>query len=345
MPLPTAIPSGTPELREAGVGLRLPPGFRAQVLLSGLANPTALALDSRRELYVALEDGRILKGRDADGDGFPETTALFASGFRAPLGLAFQGDALYVSSRGKVSVLRDSDGDGRPEASQAIIAGLPGGNHQNNGPAFGPDGKLYLPLGSTCNACLEADPRSATVMRYNADGSGGEVYARGLRNVYQLAFHPEDGTLWGADNGRDDRGFTVPEELNLIVGGGHYGWPACWGSGQGDNCPGTVPPVAELEPRSSADGIVFYTGAQFPSEYRLNLFLTLYGAHSRATGMKLVRAVLSRGPDGRYRAAVSDFALGFDRPLPLVVGPDGSLLVGDYGRGIIYRIFYAGRSG
>ncbi|MBI3954207.1 MAG: PQQ-dependent sugar dehydrogenase, partial [Chloroflexi bacterium] len=322
------------------MGLRLPPGFRAQVLLSGLPGPTAFALDSRGALYIALEDGRILKGRDADGDGLPETLAPFAAGLRYPLGLAFRGQDLYVSSRGKVTVVRDAGGDGRADPPQEIVTGLPAGAHQNNGLAFGRDGKLYLPVGSTCNACAEADPRSAAVLRYNPDGSGEEVYARGLRNVYQLAFHPEDGTLWGADNGRDDQGFEVPEELNLIAQGGHYGWPDCWGAGRGSRCAGTTAPVAELEPRSSADGIAFYTGAQFPPEYRLNLFLTMYGAHSRATGMKLVRAVLARDAAGHYRATVSDFAVGFDRPLPVIVAPDGSLLVGDYGRGVIYRIFY-----
>ena len=264
-----------------------------------------------------------------------------ASGLRLPLGLVFHDGALYVSSRGGVTRLTDEDGDGDLDTSTPIIVGLPSGSHQNNGPAIGPDGKLYLPVGSTCNACIEQDERSATVMRFELDGSGGEVYARGLRNVYQLAFHPEDGTLWGADNGRDDFGHDVPEELDLILQNGDYGWPDCWGADGGRNCEGTSAPIAELEPRSSADGLLFYTGAQFPPGYRNNLFITLWGAHDRSTGQKVVRVELHGGAAG-YSAQVSDFATGFDRPLPITVAPDGALLVGDYGDGRILRISYTG---
>ncbi len=207
--------------------------------------------------------------------------------------------------------------------------------------AFGPDGKLYLGVGSTCDACVERDPRSATIMRFNADGSEGEVFARGLRNVYDLAFQPADGTLWGADNGRDDLGTAAPEELNRIVEGADYGWPDCYDTGKGANCQGTVPPVAELEPRSSADGLIFYAGRQFPAEYANNLFVALYGAHSRQTGMKVQRVVLSRSGPG-YAAQVSDFATGFDRPLDVVVAADGALLVADFGRGKIYELRWLG---
>ena len=102
--------------------------------------------------------------------------------------------------------------------------------------------------------------RSASVTRFDLDGSNQEVYARGLRNVYQLAFHPEDGTLWAADNGRDDQGYAVLEELNPVVEDGAYGYPDCWGTNGGRWCEGTTPPVAELPSRASADGLVFYTG-------------------------------------------------------------------------------------
>jgi len=224
-----------------------------------------------------------------------------------------------------------------------IIGDLPvRGNHQNNGPAIGPDGKLYVPVGSTCDACVEQDEGSATVTRFDLDGSDRQVYARGLRNVYQLAFHPEDGTLWAADNGRDDHGYAVPEELNLIVEGGVYGWPDCWGSGGGDGCENTIPPVAELASRSSANGLVFYTGVQFPEEYSNNIFVTLWGAADSSTGRNVVRIELTKLEE-RYTAQVSNFATGFARPLPIIVAPDGSLLIGDHGAGRILRIHYAGR--
>ena len=121
------------------------------------------------------------------------------------------------------------------------------GYTRNNGLAFGPDGKMYLTLGSTCNACQERSELSATILQFNLDGTGRRVYASGLRNVYDIAFHPVDGTLFGADNGRDELELNVPEELNLLVDGGNYGWPDCWGDGQGSNCEGTLPPIAEME--------------------------------------------------------------------------------------------------
>ncbi|MFQ5875670.1 MAG: PQQ-dependent sugar dehydrogenase, partial [Dehalococcoidia bacterium] len=282
--------------------------------------------------------GVILTAADTDSDGRADQVGPFARGFVAPLGLAFHEGALYVSSRGRVATLRDVDGDGQFDDLEEIITGLPNGRHQNNGLAFGPDGKLYINVGSTCNACIETDERNATIMRFNPDGTGGEVYARGLRNVYDIAFHPEDDTLFGADNGRDDKGLDVPEELNLIVEGGDYGWPDCWGEGRGTNCEGTIAPVAELEPRSSADGIAFYTGDQFPPEYHNNIFIAMWGSHSGLQGRKVVRVELSREGES-YTARVSDFALGLDRPLDLVVAPDGALLIADYGTGVIYRVY------
>ena len=301
---------------------------------------TAFAWDDSGRLYIATQDGALLRV-DVGSGHLPGRVQRIASGLRAPLGLVFHQDALYISGRGGVDHATDADADGDLDTSAAIVTGLPSGNHQNNGPAIGPDGTLYLPVGSTCNACTERDSRSATVMRYELDGSGGEVYASGLRNVYQLAFHPEDASLWGADNGRDDFGHDVPEELNRIVQGGDYGWPYCWGVSGGTNCEVTLALTANLKPRSSADGMVFYTGGQLPDAYRNDLFVTLWGAHDRSTGQKVQRIQLTRDGDG-YHAQVSDFATGFDRPLPITVAPDGALPVGDFGNGRIVRINYVG---
>ncbi len=330
-----------PGLMAAGAGLALPPGFGANVFFVGLTSPTSMTFSPDGTLFVSQEDGAIVAIIDFDGDGRADGASGYARGFTAPLGLVFHEGALYVSSRGSVTIIRDDDGDGQGDVIERIISGLPNGPHQNNGLAFGPDGMLYLTLGSTCNACIEEDPRSATIMRFNPDGSGGEVFARGLRNVYDIAFHPLDGTLFGADNGRDEEALGVPEELNLLVEGADYGWPDCWGRGGGTNCQGTTAPVVELEPRSSADGLAFYTGGQFPAEYKNDLFIAMWGSHSREAGRKIVRVRL-QGDGDSYTAQVSDFALGFDRPLDLVVAPDGALLVGDYGSGTIYRIYWEG---
>lgn len=329
---PPVIPTARPDLPLAPE-IVVPQGFRAYLYVEGLSQPTSMAFGPEGRLYIAEVGGRILV---ADGGALRRV----AAGFPQPLGLAFRGADLYVSWQGGVSILEKVTEGGTPR-QRDIITGLPFGRHQNNGLAFGPDGKLYLGVGSTCDVCAEKDPRSATVMRFNPDGSGVEVFARGLRNVYDLTFHPQDGSLWGADNGRDDLGMAVPEELNLIVQGGDYGWPDCYGRGRGSHCEGTIPPVAEMEPRSSADGLAFYTGSHFPAAYRNNLFIAEYGAHARQTGMKLQRAVLSQ-TGSTYTARLSDFATGFDRPLDVAVAPDGALLVADFGRGKVYAVRWVG---
>lgn len=338
---PATPPAVTPLPTRGAIApeIRLPAGFRAEVFASGIPQTTSLAFGTQGELYVATLEGKVLLLRE-DPAGGPPLAQVYASGLQGLLGIALGDSELFASSLGRVTILRDRNGDGVADEAQEIISGLPNGRHQNNGLAFGPDGKLYLTLGSTCDVCQERDPRSATILRANPDGSSLEIYARGLRNAYDLAFHP-NGDLFATDNGRDDLGFAVPEELNLILPGGHYGWPDCWGMGKGSNCEGTLPPVVELEPRSSADGMAFYSGSQFPTEYHDDLFIAMYGAHTGETGRKVVRVKLTREGNS-YRGSVSDFATGFDRPLALAVGPQGDLFVADFGRGRIYRIRYLG---
>ncbi len=325
-----------------GAGLAVPSGFGANVYFLGLSNPTSIAVSGDGRVFVSEQDGDIAVLTDADSDGTADSAELYARGFVAPLGLLHFEDRLYVSHRGSVTALVDSDGDGQVDEIETIVSDLPVGIHQNNGLALGPDGKMYLTLGSTCNACQERSELSASVLQLNPDGSDMRVFASGLRNVYDIAFNPEDGTLFGADNGRDELDLHVPEELNLLVDGGDYGWPDCWGNAQGSNCEGTLAPVAEMEERSSANGLLFYTGAMFPEEYMNDLFIVQWGSHLRDTGRKVVRVRLERDGES-YRAEVSDFAFGIDRPLDIAQASDGSLLVADHGSGAIYRIFWKGQ--
>ena len=137
-------------------------------------------------------------------------------------------------------MLTDSDNDGFEDSAKSIVNNIPFGLHQNNVPAFGPDGMLYVGVGSTCDVCDEADLRSATIMRFDPDTGAGDIYASGLRNPFGITFHPESGELFATDNGRDDLGDNDPaEELNHIVEGADYGWPNCWGELEGA-CAGTT---------------------------------------------------------------------------------------------------------
>ena len=335
-PPPTTEPAGTPA---PAPEIDLPEGFSAHVVAKGLRNPAAIALSPEGAVFVAQTVGSIVRLADADGDGFFESRGVVASA-NQPNGLAFspQGE-LYVSSRGRVSILRDPDGDGAYDAARDIITGLPNGRHQNNGITFGPDGKLYVTNGSTCNECDEDDERSATILQANADGSDLRVYARGLRNSYDLVFDPQ-GRLWATDNGSDPPCNTI-DELNLIEDGGDYGWPY---SPSCDSFQSGIAPVADLGFNTASTGIDYYDGVQLPPPYRDGFFITLYGSLGFApepAGRTLVWVTVSESAGG-LEATVEDFGTGFVRPIDVVMDRDGTLLVADWGTGRIYRIAYAG---
>lgn len=305
---------------------QLPAGFHAGIYVRGLTTPTALAVGPDGRLYVAQEN-RLIVAIGGNGG------TTIASGFGVPLGLAWNGGVLYVSSTGRVSTLTPTRGY-RSFRPRVIVRGLPTGKHQNDGMAFR-GGWMYLGVGSTCNACRERDGRSASIMRFHLDGSHAQVYAHGLRNPYGLAFRPGTAQLYATDNGRDDYGNTVPDELNRIVQGGRYGWPVCWGNGGGSNCRGTIGPVATFEPHASADGLVFYTGRNFPQSYRGDAFVAEWGdsVNSLGTGQRVKRVHFAG-----QRIIVSDFATGLVHPLAVAVGPSGALLVADFGSGIVWSI-------
>jgi len=248
------------------------------------------------------------------------------------------GGSLYVSRTGWVTVLRDANGDTVPETPADIISGLPNGRHQNNGLVFGPDGKLYLTNGSTCDDCVEADPRSATILQANADGSGLRVYASGLRNPYDLVFDGQ-GRLWATDNGSDEPCATN-DELNLIRPGAHYGWPygaAC------NNFASGVPPAVDLGAHTASTGITAYAGGNFPADYAGDLFLTLWGSLAYAPQLppSLIHVSIG-GSTSAPSATASTFGTGFQHPIDVVVDRDGTLLVLDYGSGTLYRVAHVG---
>jgi glucose/arabinose dehydrogenase len=224
-----------------------------------------------------------------------------------------------------------------------LVNNLPTDRHQNDNLKFGPDGWLYMGLGSTCDACTESNPRSATILRFNVETGAGEIYATGLRNPYDIAFHPITGDLFATDNGRDDLGMDVPfEELNHIVQSGNYGFPNCWNEQDQPGCEDTIPAVTFFEPHSSANGLDFYNGDRFPAEFRGNAFVSIFGSwlkpHVR-TGIQ--RVVLS--VEGESFRGNNSWFVRFPEgimPLPLLFGPDDALYVGDYLHDTIYRISY-----
>lgn len=338
-PIPTTTGSGFSEIP----GATVPPGF-SLIKFADIFRPTSLTFDANGRLFVTSFDGTIHILSDLNGDGRSESDVEFASGYRTPLGIAIHPGTndIYLSSTGQITLLRDENGDNVAEIQETFVSNIPYGLHQNDNLKFGPDGWLYMGIGSTCDACTEADNWSATLMRFNVDTGENEIVATGLRNPYDLAFHPVTGDLFATDNGRDDLGLDKPfEELNLINFGSNYGWPNCWNRGEGTGCAGTETAVAFFEAHSSANGLDFYVGNQFPTEYQNNAFVTIFGTFL-TDGVETGIARIQLTPDGdSYQSNISWFAQWPDaRPLPIVVGPDGAIYVGDYLENVIYRISY-----
>lgn len=325
-------------------GIELPPGFSI-IKFAQVNRPTSLAFDAQGRLFVTVTDGTVRIFTDSDEDGRADQETQFAHGFATPLGIAFHpqtGDA-YISSTGRLTIARDIDGDGVADEYERFVADLPTGLHQNNTPRFGPDGWLYMGVGSTCDACEEVDERSATIMRFDPQTAAQEIIASGLRNPYDVAFHPESGALFATSNGRDDLGpDQPPEELNHIMMGHDYGWPDCWGNLEGPDCTGTTAAVAFFRAHSSANSLTFYTAAQFPAAYQNDLFVTIWGTWL-ISGVQAGIQQVELTPEGEtYTAETTWFAKVPDgvMPLGLALGPDGALYWGDYIGAAIYRVSY-----
>ena len=336
----------------------VPPGFQVNVFASGLGSSRFMAVGPDGALYVTqINEGRVARIADTNDDGVADQVNTFADGLNKPHGLAWRDNWLYVGETHQVIRLLDTNGIGNADTREVVVPDLPtGGGHFTRTVTIGPDGMLYVSIGSSCNNCVEGDERRAAVMQYHPDGSGGRVYARGLRNSVGLAFEPDSGSLWGTDNGRDRLGDDYPpDEINIIRDGAHYGWPHCHANRQPDPeqgrpefCPSTEPAALELQAHSAALGLTFYTGGQFPAEYEEDAFVAFHGSWNRSvkTGYKVVRVYVSDGAPRGY----TDFATGWldangevsARPVDVLVWHDGSLLVSDDRGGTIFRIWYAG---
>lgn len=299
--------------------LTVAPGFAAEVYAGGLKRPTALAFGPGGLLYATQETGEVV----AVGRGSTKPRVL-ARGLKTPLGLAWSGSTLFVSTQGSVHRLAVSGK--RVVSRRTIVKGLPFGRHQQDTIVPGPDGRLYLGSGTTCDVCREKNPRSGAILSFRPDGSDLRVDATGFRNPFGLVF---DGKrLFVSDNARDDLGPEEPAETVVVFKrGANYGWPDCWSSWKKrrleGRCGGVTPPFAHLEPHSSADTVALWDGSLFVAEWGQYL--------SERWGRKLVRINLAT------RKATT-FADGFKHPLGLAVDPRGGLLVGDWGRGVIYRL-------
>jgi len=343
-----------PENGEAPLSIeriRLPPGFEAG-LYARVPGARSMALSPGGTLFVGTRgDGKVYAVRAG-------TAVTIASGLRMPNGVAFRDGSLYVAEVGRV--LRYDGIESRldsPPRPAVVNDSFPEDRHHGwKFIRFGPDGMLYVPVGAPCNICEPEKPVYAAVHRMKPDGTGMELFARGIRNTVGFDWHPETRELWLTDNGRDWLGDDAPpDELNHAPRPGmHFGYPYCHGKsiadpefGKKKPCSELVAPALELGPHVAALGMRFYTGKMFPAQYRNRIFIAEHGSWNRSApiGYRVMTVRVENGRATGYEVFAEGWLAGrraWGRPVDVLVMPDGALLVSDDEAGAIYRISYSG---
>ena len=337
--------------------ITLPPGFAITVYADNVPNARGLTLGQNGTLFVGTKGkGDVYAVVDKNGDQRADEVFTIARGLQLPVGVAYRNGSLYVSAVDRILRFDEIEQQLRnPPSPVVIVDRFP--NETSHGwkfIAFGPDGKLYVPVGAPCNICEPHPDRYALIARLNPDGSGYEIVARGVRNSVGFDWDPTTHDLWFTDNGRDLLGDNQPpDELNHASKPGlHFGYPYCHGGtipdpeyGSKHACSEFTAPAVALGPHVASLGMRFYTGVMFPEEYRGQIFIAEHGSWNRSEKIGYRITLVSR--DGQGRARYSVFAEGWlqgqkawGRPADVLVMPDGALLVSDDWAGVIYRISY-----
>jgi glucose/arabinose dehydrogenase len=339
--------------------LKLPKGFKAEIWATGVVGGRAMAVSQDgKKVYMGTRGiGRVYEVTDA---GDKRTVRVVVDKLTQPAGVALNGNDLYVFAIDKVLLYKGITASASAQAEDLTAKfDLPKEQHHNwKYVAFGPDKKLYVPFGAPCNICEPPSNEYAQIRRYNADGSGKEVLATGVRNSVGFDWHPKTGELWFTDHGRDwagDKGFE--DELNRIAKPGlNFGFPYCHNNNQADPdikkakaCDGVTKPVALMGAHTAVMGIKFYTGDMFPAEYKNKAFVVRKGSWNREKPSGFDIVVVDTGAEGKS-AKLKTFASGWNeskdaykfwgRPAYVAQMPDGALLVSDEQVGAVYRISY-----
>jgi len=345
--------------------INLPDGFNIEIYAANVIDARSLArTEDGKTVFVGNRRRRnVYALTDTDGDMKADKVDTIATGLNMPNGVVFNNGDLYVAEVNKIHRFPDIMNNLNDPKSEVIYGDFPTDRHHGwKFIAFGPDGKLYVPVGAPCNVCDKEDENDvyASITRMNPDGSDMEVYVHGVRNTVGFAWHPETGDMWFTDNGRDMMGDDIPAcELNHAdAKGTHYGFPF-WHQGDiadpdfGDKRPRNEfkEPAYKFEPHSAPLGLRFYQGNMFPSEYKNNLIVAQHGSWNRSPkaghiGYQL-RYVQVDG-DGVVKSEIfadgwldQETNKGLGKPVDVMEMPDGSLLVSDDVAHCIYRITYS----
>lgn len=358
--------------RSEGASPKVPAGFKVNVFADDLKKPRQMAVAPNGDVFVAeSRSDRVRVLRDSDGDGKADQSEIFADGLSQPFGIAFfpPGDKptyVYVANTDSVVRFPYDTGDMKAKDDPVTLVDnisgggqLRGGGHWTRDVVFSEDGQtMYVSVGSKSNVSdNEAEQRRARIFSYTPDGKNEQVFATGIRNAVGLAINPETGALWASVNERDGLGdHLVPDYVSSIKKGGFYGWPWYYlGDHQDPRHEGKHPelkgkvivPDVLLQSHTASLGMTFYTGDQFPAEYKNDAFAAQHGSWNRKhrTGYKVIQVPMENGKaTGEY----VDFLTGFvtdeghvwGRPVAVREAKDGSLLVSDDGGDVIWRVSY-----
>ncbi len=378
LPAPNATKSNDngPKLvpRPAGLVPKAPPGFKVELIASGLNNPRKIVTAPNGDLFISESGPGRIKILRQGADGKVISTNIFAEKLRQPFGIAFyppgpNPEFVYVANTDSVIRFPYQNGDLKARGEeQMIVPDIPGGGrlrgggHWTRDVVFTPDGKkMFVSVGSHSNLADDAAEKNrADVLEYNPNGTGFRIYASGVRNAVGLAIEPHTGKLWCSVNERDGIGDDLPPDyITHLEDGGFYGWPWYYiGNHQDPAFPGKHPELASkvivpdvlVQPHSASLCMAFYNAREFPAAYRGNAFAAEHGSWNRAkrTGYKVIMVPLKHGvSDGEY----DDFLTGFvtetgdvwGRPVGVTVDGTGALIVVDDGSQTVWRVSYTGK--
>lgn len=341
--------------------IKLPEGFKIEVYAEGLKNARSMDLSPDGTLFVGTRgEGKVYALKDTDGDFKADKTYTLAKGLRLPNGVAFHNGDLYVAEVSRIIKFKNIENQlDNPPEPEVVYDNYPKESHHGwKYIAFGPDGKLYVPVGAPCNICESEEEIFNTITRLNPDGTNREIVHRGIRNTVGFTWHPETGDLWFTDNGRDWMGDNQPAcELNYAPQDNmHFGYPYCHEGdlpdpefGEKRPCSDFTPPAQKLGPHVAPLGLEFYTGNQFPDKYKNQILIAEHGSWNRSE--KIGYRVMMVTLEGNQATSYQPFAEGWlneeeddiwGRPVDLELLPDGSMLVSDDFADAIYRISYGG---
>jgi glucose/arabinose dehydrogenase len=349
------------------------PGFKVELYKTGMDQPREIRTAPNGDLFVMESQlGEIHIFRGITPDGKPRQESTFATGLKQSFGMAFYPPGpnpqwLYAGNTGSVVKFPYKTGDLKATGpAQTVIADIPsGGGHWTRDLAFSPDGKrFFVSVGSQSNVndpdTHPAEFHRANILEFTPDGKFVKVYASGIRNPVGIAVNPVTSELWCSVNERDALGdYLVPDYITHVQEGGFYGWPWYYmGSNQDPRLEGTHPelkghvlvPDILLEPHNASLELTFYSGNQFPAEYKGDIFAAEHGSWNKSvrTGYEVIRVPLK---DGHASGIYEDFLTGFvtadgevwGRPVGVATAPDGSLMVTDDGSKSIWRVSYTGK--